>query len=67
MTVIILLDQLSYLQFPLLFYLRNFSESYYYLFLLVFFAKLCFLIYSAVRLIGSLIGDNILYNYLKGN
>ena len=64
---IILIDLLSYLQFPILFYLRTFSDTYYYLFLLVFSVKLGLLIYFAVQLLGSLIGDNMVFNYLKGN
>ena len=65
-TGIILLDLFSYLQFPLLFNFRTLSDTYYYLFLLVFSAKLVLLIFFAVQLIGGLIGDNILYNYLRG-
>jgi hypothetical protein len=65
-TGIILLDLFSYLQFPLLFNFRTLSDTYYNLFLLVFSAKLVLLICFAVQLIGGLIGDNILYNYLRG-
>ena len=63
---IVLLDLLSYIQFPVLFYLRSYSESYYNLFLLAFSVKLALLILFAVYLFGGLIGDNPVFARLRG-
>lgn len=63
---IILLDLLTYLQFPILFYLREYGGPYYDLFLLVFSVKLALLILFAVSIFRGLIGENLVFIYLSG-
>jgi uncharacterized membrane protein len=63
---IILLDLLTYLQFPILFYLREYGGPYYDLFLLVFSVKLALLILFAIYIFRGLIGDNLVFIYLNG-
>ncbi len=63
---IILLDLLTYLQFPVLFHLREYGGPYYDLFLLVFSVKLALQILFAVSIFRGLIGDNLVFIRLSG-
>jgi len=64
---VVLLDLLSYLQFPVLYNIRTITDGYFNLFLLVFSLKLGLLIYFTICIFESLIGDNIVFSYIKGN
>ncbi len=63
---IILFDLLTYLQFPILFHLREYGSPYYNLFLLVFSVKLALLILFAICIFRGLIGDNPVFIRLSG-
>lgn len=65
-TGIVLLDLLSYLQYPVLFYLKTHFYVSPHLFLLAFSLKLLLLILFAVYLLYILIPDNRVFNRLKG-
>ncbi len=62
---IVLLDLLTYLQYPILFYFRTYSDSYYDLFLFIFSVRLALLISFAACLLRGLIGDNWVFQYLR--
>lgn len=62
---IVLLDLLSYLQFPVLFNIRTITDGYFNLFLLVFAVKLGLMIYFAIDILGSLKGDNLVFGCIK--
>lgn len=64
---IILLDLLSYLQYPILYTLHTFNDAYHDLFLFVFSAKLALLIAFAVYFLCRLIRDNAVYLRLRGH
>jgi hypothetical protein len=63
---IILLDLLTYLQFPVLYHLRAYGGLYYGLFLLAFALKLALLILFAAYIFRGLIGDNRVLSLLRG-
>lgn len=63
---IVLLDLLSYLQFPVLFHLREYGGPYYDLFLLAFSVKLALLISFAVYIFRGLMGDIPVFSRLTG-
>lgn len=64
-TGIILLDLLSYLQYPVLYTLHTFNDAYHDLFLFVFSARLTLLIAFAVYIFCRLIRDNVVYMRLS--
>ena len=64
-TGIILLDFLSYLQYPVLFYFKKHDYLSPHLFLLAFSLKLLLLIFFAVYLLYILIPDNRIFNRLR--
>jgi hypothetical protein len=61
---IIILDLLSYLQYPVLYHLRTYGDVYQNLFLIVFAVKLALLIAFAVYIFRSLIPDNRVFSSL---
>jgi hypothetical protein len=63
---IILLDLLTYLQFPILYYFRAYGDLYYDLFLLAFALKIALLILFAAYIFRGLIGDNLVISRLRG-
>ena len=62
---IIVLDILSYLQYPVLYHLRTYSDGYQNLFLIVFSVRLALLIAFAIYIFRSLIPDNLVFSYLR--
>jgi len=66
-TGIILLDLLSYLQYPVLYTLHTFNDAYHDLFLFVFSAKLTLLIAFALYIFRRLIRDNVVFMRLSGS
>ena len=61
---IIVLDVLSYLQYPVLYHLRTNGDVYENLFLIVFAVKLALLMVFAVYIFRSLMPDNRVFSYL---
>jgi hypothetical protein len=61
---IMLIDLLTYLQFPILYYLRAYGDAYNKLFLLAFSVKTALLILFAAYMFRGLIGDNRVFSCL---